>query len=290
MNTKNKIIAILMASIVAMAVGVPMAMGEGATTSVAVGNVDPSIVSITITPDDDGGTAGVQINPAAGTTKTVTVVARVSDLNGHDDISTVEITSISPACSASPTPNIALSSKTPVDTTTADYEGTFDMEFYDPSATYTVTVTATDTGSLSDNTPTAAFDYTTCIELSLDAGTIGFGTVAAGSSKEVTGDTDFATATAPTIKNQGNVVIDLLISGTDMTGTEGTITVDNLADDLDTDGYDALTPTPIEHDELDLAAGASSTHGINFKLGVPSGTDPGSYGGSVTLGAKLNDA
>ncbi len=40
MNTKNKIIAILMAGIVAMATGVPMAIGS-VTTSASVGDVAP---------------------------------------------------------------------------------------------------------------------------------------------------------------------------------------------------------------------------------------------------------
>ena len=39
MNTKNKIIAILMAGIVAMAIGVPMAMGDSATQSATVTTV-----------------------------------------------------------------------------------------------------------------------------------------------------------------------------------------------------------------------------------------------------------
>jgi len=40
-----------MASMVAVAVGVPMAMGADADTSATVGNVAPTVVSVSVSPD-----------------------------------------------------------------------------------------------------------------------------------------------------------------------------------------------------------------------------------------------
>jgi hypothetical protein len=228
--------------------------------STGIGNA-PTVDSITITPDDDGATAGVQINP-------------------------VKITDIVPdPTSGDPSPvtlNFISGSGT-----TATYEGTFDMQFYDISTTYTVTVTATDTGSLTGSN-SSSFEYQTCIALELDVTSIAFGSAGPGGSSEVIGDTVFPNA-APTIKNNGNVKIDMNMSGTDMGGS-GTIPVNNIADDLNNpDGYTALSNTPTEHDELNLTAGASSVHGIDFKLNVPLGTSAGDYSGTVTLEAKLDD-
>ena len=253
--------------------------------STGIGNA-PTVDSITITPDDDGATAGVQINPVPNSSKAVNITAQVSDPNGYDDISTVKITDIVPdPTSGDPSPvtlNFISGSGT-----TATYEGTFDMQFYDISTTYTVTVTATDTGSLTGSN-SSSFKYQTCIALELDVTSIAFGSAGPGGSSEVIGDTVFPNA-APTIKNNGNVKIDMNMSGTDMSGS-GTIPVNNIADDLNNpDGYTALSNTPTEHDELNLTAGASSIHGIDFKLNVPLGTSAGDYSGTVTLEAKLDD-
>ena len=248
-------------------------------------NDPPAVDTVTITPDDSGD-AEVQINPVAGGTKTVTVTAQVSDPNGYDDISTVKITDIDPNPTSGDPSFVTLNFVSGAGTT-ATYEGTFGMEFYDSSTTYTVTVTATDTGSLTDSN-SSPFEYQTCIALALDTASIAFGSVDPGNYKEAIGDVTFG-GTAPTIKNNGNVKIDMNISGTEMSGS-GTIPVNNIYDDLNNPkGYTALSTTPAEHDELNLTAGASSVHGIDFKLNVPSGTSAGDYFGTVTLEAKLDD-
>ena len=76
MNTKNKIIAILMAGIVAMAVGVPMAFGGDVQTSANVGDV-PSTYTCS---------AAVSTAPTAGSNGQVDFELVVTDENGADDI------------------------------------------------------------------------------------------------------------------------------------------------------------------------------------------------------------
>jgi hypothetical protein len=108
--------------------------------------------SITITPDDDGTTPGVQIGPYPGGAKTVTVSAVVSDPNGYEDISTVNITDIAPdPAHGDPSPVILVYQSGSGSGNTATYNGTFDMQFYDAPIEYTVTVTAKDTGGSSDH-------------------------------------------------------------------------------------------------------------------------------------------
>ena len=76
MNTKNKIIAILMASIVAMAVGMPMAMGDDADTKANVGGVAPTYSC----------TATATTAPDAGSDGQVDFELVVTDKNGAGDI------------------------------------------------------------------------------------------------------------------------------------------------------------------------------------------------------------
>jgi hypothetical protein len=248
-----------------------------------VSTVAPTVDSITITPDDDGTTSGVQINPNPGGAKTVTVSAVVSDPNGYGDISTVNITDI--------TPDPALGDPSPVTLeyqsgsgsgTTATYNGTFDMQFYDAPIEYTVTVTAKDTGGLSD-ADSSTFNYTSCTAMSLDAATIAFGSIDPGENNTVAGDKDMNTTGSPTVRNTGNVEIDVNITGSDMTSGSDTITKDQMDAQVDSLGYSDLgVPRCFD---VNIAAGALSLENVDFRLNVPYGIPAGSYTGSVTLTA-----
>ena len=110
----------------------------------------PTVDSITITPDEDGSTPGVRINPNPGSAKTVTVSAVVSDPNGHGDISSVNITNIAPDPEhGDASPIIMVFQSGSGSGNTATYNGTFEMQFYDAPTEYTVTVVAEDMEGLS---------------------------------------------------------------------------------------------------------------------------------------------
>ena len=239
----------------------------------------PTVDSITITPDDDNITSGVQVNPNPGGAKTVTVTVVVSDPNGCGDISTVNITNIAPdPAHGDPSP-VTLVNQSGTGTT-ATYNGTFDMQFYDLPDEYTVTVTAKDTSGSSD-TNSSTFNYIGCTAMSLDSGTIAFESIDPGENNTVTGDVDMGTTSSPTIRNIGNVVIDVNITGSNMTSGSDTITKDNIDAQVDTLGYSNLSVARCF--DANMAAGASSLEKVDFRLNVPYGTPVGSYNGSVTL-------
>ena len=86
-SVPRKIIAILMAGMVAMAIGIPMAMSsdQEAATTATVGNVAPVVTDASVSPDP------VTMSPCPDTT-TITVTATVSDDNGWGDITNVNVT------------------------------------------------------------------------------------------------------------------------------------------------------------------------------------------------------
>ncbi len=125
MNTKNKIIAILMAGIVAMATGVPMAIGS-VTTSASVGDVAPTYAC----------TATVITASGPGSNGQVGFELVVTYLNGADDISNTGWTAVW----KNRTTNLTINnSKTTA--TSKTFEG-FDTILYCTAPnTYTVTFT-----------------------------------------------------------------------------------------------------------------------------------------------------
>ena len=219
MNTK--IFAVLMATIMATALFVPMAMSNPGPehTSANVINACPEIEGITITPDDDPGATGVQVTPnsCAVGVKTVTVTVDVSDGNGYEDIDSVEIIDIAPdPASGDPSP-VALAYVVGSGLgTDATYEGTFDMDCCDESQTYTVTVEVND-GLCIDDDPTADFFYESITILCIDFSAINYGDVEPCVVSYVIGDNDMTTPEYPTIHNCGNDPMQIEIHVTEMT-------------------------------------------------------------------------
>ena len=273
MNTKNKIIAILMAGIVAMAVGVPMAMGDQATTSASVNNKAPVVSSVTVTP------SSVDLNPCPDATP-IKVEASVTDANGADDIATVNITALTSGGSdASGNITETLPVSMTYNSTTEKYEATLNLKCTTPTGSYAVEVTATDTGSLT-GTNTGTFGVGVTCALDLDFTAVSFVAIDPGNSSTVTGDDNFGTG-GPTIKNIGNANMDVKKKITQTGGpetlfpgnTDGTVktVTRTLTTSLQSFG---VTITPEE------AAAAT------YKLSVPAGTMHGNYNGQLTIEAN----
>lgn len=244
MNTK--IVAILMASIVAMAVGMPMAMCEDASTSASVNNIAPGVEITSINP-----------NPA-NPSDTVTVNGTLSDNNGIDDVSTMAYSVTDPGST-----EIANGGITPA----ASWSFSFDLDGAATAGTYTVSVTATDSGSLSD-TATDTFEVSTTISISVTA--MDYGTVNPGSNA----------SSYHTVTNNGNVAIvfaDENGNGYDVEPGDGITWAnmsgpDPIADSAITTTWNATTQ---------IATGNSDN--VNFTLNVPVATLPGSYTGQTTF-------
>ena len=121
----------------------------------------------------------------------------------------------------------------------------------------------------------------------MDASTVDFSDVNPDATSYVLGDTDMGTIGNATIQNQGNVVIDIGMNGTDLTGSAGTITVGNAAYRFDTGSYISFTGSK-ETEDVNVPVGATEYNKIDFELYVPVGTASGSYSGTVTVTAETN--
>jgi len=246
----------------------------------------PVVESITITPDDDDTTPGVQIDPNPGDNVTVNISAVVSDSNGWEDINTVAAVITGPGTVADSPVTLNLVSH---DTTTATFNGTFNMSFYYANGSYSVNVTATDMGGLAGS-GTENFTYKSCIGLSIDAAAINFGTVDPGENSSIPGDENYeeGSMNGMTIRNIGNVEIDLNIEASDMamSGSSGTGTIanDNIYCGFTAGDYGLNLGSPTSYD-LNLDAGAESYNLVNFRLHVPTGTAVGNYSGDITMTA-----
>ncbi len=267
----KKIIAILAAILM---LATPATFSDEATMTVTVGNSAPTLDNIVIAGQDSGAT----VSPTAGNTTTVLLVAEARDSNGYVDISSVNCT-ITGTGTVEDSP-VELSFDSNIDSTRANYTGTFNMDFYDASGTYTVDCVATDASAATGNLP-ENFNYDSLTALELDATTVGFGSVSSGATSNVTGDTSMATTALPTIQNYGNIVIDAKISGTALTGP-ATIPVGNVEYQFGTLGFSPLSGT-LTLADINLTKGASETEKVDFELNVPEGTVTGTYNGTVTI-------
>ena len=243
-------------------------------------NVAPAVVSVTLP----------TVTPTAGTTTDVATTIVVSDANGYNDVSSVEVTVLKPdgstvhvaAASATFSSGLALE---------ATYTYTFQMNFHDPAATgtttYMIRIVATDAaGATGDNTLSlATFNYAQLAALNVGSSAISLGTtLQPGDTTSIVGES---------IQNYGNVQIDVQMSGTALShATEaasipvGAVTY-SLAGDMT--GAAALSGTPATLASFDLAAGASSARSIYVRADIPSGSSTwlpsGTYTGTLTVTA-----
>ncbi|MBD3163813.1 hypothetical protein GF323_01310 [Candidatus Woesearchaeota archaeon] len=258
---------------------------DSAQMSVTVtSTAGPTVDSVSITPDDDFSTVGIQVYPVQNSDKTITITADISDINGWDDISTVSAA----FTSGNPTngnPTMSISDCIMADADTITCTKTYDMTFYDPALTYTIEVTAKD-ASNNQGTGTASFDYTTLIALELDASGISFGHMDIGSTRDVFGDQSMLTVHNATIQNQGNGIIDVFHSATNFSGFTDSFDASQGEIQVGTNGYTALSNS-LTRADLDLVFGASSTEKIDFRLTIPVGALPETYTSTVTLTAVI---
>lgn len=82
-------------------------------------------------------------------------------------------------------------------------------------------------------------------------------------------------------------MIDVNVSGTNMTSNGNVITTDNIGVRIDNipavpDYYDM---SMVRFFDVNMPVGASSLNNADFKLFVPYGTPQGNYGGTITLTA-----
>lgn len=276
-----------MASIVAMAIAVPMAMGDNdpvADTSVSVGNAPPGVCYKWEEPDDQPETPNTtEVMPNQyPNNKNVTIKACVCDPNGEDDIASVKADVTGPTGFTPVTVTLTRHPETdpecepytcPLPYPTADcwqYDGTFVMGPCDPAGTYTVVVTVTDqageTGSMNNT-----FEYLSLIAMT--AGDVAFGSVAPGGSST-------ASSTITVYGNDAIKFVDAAPANYDDPDPGDGIVWSNMMSGVNTIADDQITTTWNPTTCID---GCLDTADVPFTLDVPAGTQPGAYGGTITF-------
>jgi hypothetical protein len=254
--------------------------GQSITVSVSVENNAPTVNSITITGDEDNTTAGVQITPVPDGTKTFQMSAEVADGDGTADIQSVTAT----ITGASGTKSATMTKTRDINNTTAEYNTTIDMQFYEDAGMYNITVTAADLSASSQ--AGTQFEYMGMVAISIDASSLQFSGARIGGTAEVSGDFALSTTDAPTIKNTGNARIDIGLYGTDLTDSGKNISITNVKYSFDDDFGSELAGTlakTLQTKEIGLENSEDSVISLGFQLFVPLTTQNGNYTGSVTI-------
>jgi hypothetical protein len=268
MNTKGKIIALMMAVMMVSAVFAPLVMANsdtvGTQAQVTGSGTPPEIQYKFELPDDGDSThtiPGTQVTPEAAANKQVCVYIVATDPNGAADINRVYVdvdypsgglkasgdaTEITDQATIEGITQDALdqglidaSAKAFIDQHCSNdesrmFEYCFELTNCDEPGDYTVVANANDNfGGL--GTFSNTFEYLSIKMLKLDFTLINYGNIVPGVKMIVSGDDDMATPNKPTIENQGNDPFKLKISATDMIGTNPANVI--LASNLDSKVY-----------------------------------------------------
>ena len=260
-------------------------------------NNPPAVDSVNLTPDP--------INLSENTTTTVTCAATVSDADGGNTITsataTVYRSGVGYSCAANDNncyPNI-----TPSATSTSGnyFYATFTVDLWfhaEPTdegdyataqgwntQTWQCYVIAKDNqGATATGTDSTPPDLNTLLALTVTP-TIDYGTLAGGATSSA--------SEIITVTTTGNVPIDVELSGTDMTSTSTTSTIPvgqqeyalssvEYGSGTDLSG----TPAPLELESVKPTTHPSDqSDDIYWRIGIPSGQDPGTYTGTTTVDA-----
>jgi hypothetical protein len=248
MNTKNKIVAILMAGIVAMAVGVPMAMGVTPSTSADVTDAPASYAATAVT--------ATEPDPVAETEGSVDLTLVVTDNNGDDTIPDGAWTAVCAAVWA-----------TPVSLTADGASGT------------DVTRTCTGTGVIPANQDAGI--YTVSFQLDgVEKDTADF---AVGEVLSISATTMTFTAALPgaspvsshNVNNTGNVVIKFVSPTGIVTGAmsgSGTAEGETIPDSATTTSW-----------TYSNTIGVNANADVPFTLAIPTALKVGPYAGTTAL-------
>jgi hypothetical protein len=254
--------------------------GQSLTLNVDVQNNAPTINAIILSHDDDNATMGTRVSPVPEGIKSVIISTQVTDPDGNDGITSVIAFIKGPDSQKT----VVLTKISTINSTTSAYNGTLQMQFYETSGKYNITVTASDSGT--NATMESSFDYLSMTAISIDAGSLQFSGAKIGATNSINGDFALSTANAPTIRNTGNTVIDIGIYGTDLADGTKNIPVNNIKYSFDNDfGSDlsGILSKTLQIANLGLENSEDSVVGLGFQLFIPQTTQNGNYTGQVTI-------
>lgn len=253
---------------------VPVSGSGGQITVVAVVEGSSLLINSFSILTDDEDSPGIQVHPIPKKDKTVEVVSIVTHLNGNAFIESVEL-SVDGR-------QISMTKESDVNGTSSVYEASFEMKFYDEPGEYKINLTVTDKSGVTINS-SLDFEYLTSIALEIDTSSLEFRAMP-GKSSEISGDSDESTGSNVTIINIGNSAVDVELSGTNLTGSDGVIDVSNIMYTFNGDYNNSMAGTLSSSEEIKrIGIPAAAKQPLSFRLDVPAATSPGNYTGTITL-------
>lgn len=185
--------------------------------AVTILNSAPSVTNVQLL-SDDLDEAGVQLAPEPKELSVLKIQAEVYDPDGADDLKAVSADAAGVSSQ--------LSYNATINSTHALYTGTLKFPHYVAPGTYDVRVTGEDYGNKTAEN-FGQFQYLELLALELDTTTLALQT-SNGELTSATGDSSMETPLSPTLRNIGNIPLDLRISATDLVGEQATIAADSL--------------------------------------------------------------
>ncbi|MFC1787578.1 hypothetical protein ACFLY8_06095, partial [Halobacteriota archaeon] len=253
---------------------------------------------VCIYPDDDPLEDGYQVMPVQGANKTILKCVIVNDSNGIGDIINVTIEKYYPDGTLKDVQELHVATEEEriqcagFNCSIEDYSpetselfvGYQNMTDYDPSGIYNLTVEITNQGAVASRFENiSSFEYLELIGIEIEPASIQFEDLIPGDSAWIYGNDNWGDS-LPTVRNTGNVPIDLDVSATNLTSGSNVIPVESL--DINISGQ-YLPHLDLVSQRLYVNIDPFGGTGfIDYGIHVPEGTNPGSYFGDITIAAQ----
>tara|TARA_B100000315_G_scaffold258116_1_gene309132 strand:- start:3627 stop:4865 length:1239 start_codon:yes stop_codon:yes gene_type:complete len=156
------------------------------------------------------------------------------------------------------------------------------LHYYDEPGNYTLTIAASD-GKIT-NTSVISFEYLSLAAIYLDAQSLFFEKINAGDEFIVEGDLNENTTLKPTIKNIGNIPLDIGIQGTSLKNENALISLEHIF--VQFNG----TYHPLDYSKqiIDLNLGLQHLQPLGFKFKIPLNASSGNYTTAVSINAIVS--
>jgi len=223
--------------------------------------------------DEYPDTAGIQIVPLAGMSKDVNISVRIQDSQGLETNTTAKVTVNAKDFNLQ---------RRAYNSTTQDFSGTFRMSFSDAPGNYTVLVRVTSGGKV--GTAQASFEYMPLTAIAVDASSLNI-SAQPNTLLQVIGDLDMRTKDKATVRNIGNVGIDIGVKGSQLLSDRSSIDSANLELAFGQSFSQAVAlSTSLQYIPLGLQS--DNVKELSYRIFVPQNALPGVYKGLVSITAR----
>lgn len=212
----------------------------------------------------------IDLIPTSGGNTNFWAATSVLDINGHNDISNVDMNLYYPNGLIHTAAGVATKFDN-LGRTIGYYKKQISLRYFDYSDTsapgYNISITATDIGSLSDIDSNSGITYQELTSLNIETPTMMF-----NDGNEIEPEQN-SSIFNQLIDNYGNVEIDLYLKGSNLTYNTNVIDVQSIYYGETDSVPNVLTDTDA-FISYNLASGESSKDDMNFLISIPEGTAP----------------